>query len=49
MPWFISQVAASNAQQITRKHELAEQEREEESRIAEYIRQKDAREQVMRE
>lgn len=44
----MAEVAAANAQQITRKQELAEQEREEEARIAEYIRQKDAREQVSR-
>jgi hypothetical protein len=41
------QVAASNAQQIARKHQLAEQEEEEEARIADYIRQKDAREQAL--
>jgi nicotinamide riboside kinase len=40
------QVAASNAEQIERKKQLAQQEWEEEMRIAEYIRQKDAREQV---
>jgi hypothetical protein len=42
----MEEVAAANAQQIERKKQLAEQEREEEARIAEYIRQKDAREQV---
>lgn len=42
----MAEVAAANAQQITRKHQLSEQEREEEARIAKYIRQKDAREQV---
>jgi hypothetical protein len=40
------QVAASNSEQIERKKQLAQQEWEEEMRIAEYIRQKDAREQV---
>jgi hypothetical protein len=40
------QVAASNAEQIERKTQLAQQECEEEMRIAEYIRRKDAREQV---
>jgi hypothetical protein len=40
------QVAASNAEQIERKKQLAQQEWEEEMRIAEYIRRKDAREQV---
>jgi hypothetical protein len=42
----MAEVAAANAQQIARKKQLAEQEQEEEARIAEYIRQKDAREQV---
>jgi hypothetical protein len=42
----MAEVAAANAQQIARKKQLTEQEREEEARIAEYIRQKDAREQV---
>jgi hypothetical protein len=42
----ILQVAASNSEQIERKKQLAQQEWEEEMRIAEYIRQKDAREQV---
>lgn len=40
------QVAAANAEQIARKKMLAEQEHEEEMRIADYLRQKDAREQV---
>lgn len=40
------QVAASNAEQIERKKQLEQQEWEEEMRIAEYIRRKDAREQV---
>jgi hypothetical protein len=42
----MAEVADSNAQQISRKLALAEQEREDEARIAEYIRHKDAREQV---
>lgn len=42
----MAEVAAANAKQIQRKRELAEQEKQEEARIAEYIRQKDAREQV---
>lgn len=41
-----AQVAAANAEQIARKKVLAEQEHAEEMRIADYIRQKDAREQV---
>lgn len=44
----MSQVSAANAEQIARKKMLAEQEHEEEMRIAQYIRQKDAREQVLR-
>lgn len=44
----MEEVVAANAQQIERKKQLAEQESEEEARIAEYIRQKDAREQVRR-
>jgi hypothetical protein len=42
----MAEVAAANAQQIQRKKQLAEQEKQEEACIAEYIRQKDAREQV---
>lgn len=42
----MAEVAAANAQQIERKKQLAEQEKEEEACIAEYIRQKDAGEQV---
>lgn len=41
-----AQVAAANAEQIARKKVLVEQEHAEEMRIADYIRQKDAREQV---
>eukprot|EP00879_Flechtneria_rotunda_P023804 GHRR01025204.1.p1 GENE.GHRR01025204.1~~GHRR01025204.1.p1 ORF type:complete len:332 (+),score=147.31 GHRR01025204.1:496-1491(+) len=42
----MEEVAAANAEQIGRKKMLMEQERQEELRIAEYIRQKDARDQV---
>jgi hypothetical protein len=42
----LTQVAAANAEQIQRKKLLAQQELEEEARIADYIRRKDAHEQV---
>ncbi|WIA11863.1 hypothetical protein OEZ85_011949 [Tetradesmus obliquus] len=43
----MEEVAASNAEQIERKKQLEQQEWEEEMRIAEYIRRKDAREQAL--
>lgn len=42
----LTQVAAANAEQIQRKKLLAQQELEEQARIADYIRRKDAHEQV---
>jgi hypothetical protein len=42
------EVAAANAEQIERKRQQAGREAEEEMRIAEYIRQRDAREQVVK-
>lgn len=42
----VAEVAAANAEQINRKEAMRQQEREDDLRIAEYIRHKDAREQV---
>lgn len=44
----MAEVADANADQIEGKRQQAEREREEEARIADYIRQRDAREQVGR-
>jgi hypothetical protein len=40
------EVSEANDEQIARKRAAAEREREDDMRIAEYIRQRDAREQV---
>ena len=45
----MEEVAHANAAQISRKQEQRLREQEEEMRIAQYIRQKDAREQVRHE
>ena len=42
----MQEVAKANREQISRKDEAKLQEKEEEQRILEYIRQRDAREQV---
>ncbi len=42
----MQEVAAANAEQISRKEALKQREREDHQRVAEYIRLKDMREQV---
>lgn len=42
----MKEVAIANKEQIQRKEEAKAQEKEEENRIMEYVKQRDAREQV---
>lgn len=42
----MKEVAIANQEQIQRKEEAKAQEKEEEKRIMEYVKQRDAREQV---